>query len=56
MMQQAMQRVLVPTYIIISKTERLNNKAIDHRNCDPLTVSVGFLHTAFNIKDNFSKK
>lgn len=25
-------------------------------NCDPLTVSVGSLHTAFNIKDNFSKK
>lgn len=25
-------------------------------NCDQLTVSLGSLHTAFNIKDNFSKK
>lgn len=39
--------------ILKKKTRR--NKAIDHINCDPLTVD--FLHTAFNIKDfNFSKK
>lgn len=53
MTQQAMQQILVPR--LISKTEKIRNKAIDHRNCDPLTV--GFLHTAFNIKHfNFSKK
>lgn len=32
------------------------NKAIDHANCDPLTVSEGSLHTAFNIKHGFRKK
>lgn len=53
MTQQAMQHILVPT--LISKTKKIRSKAIDHRNCDPLTV--GFLHTAFNIKHfNFSKK
>lgn len=39
----------------IKKPRKKKDKAIDHMDCDPLTV--GFLHTALHIKDFiFNKK
>lgn len=41
--------------IFIKKLRKKKDKAIDHMDCDPLTV--GFLHTALHIKDFiFNKK
>lgn len=33
-----------------SKTRKIENKAIDHMNCDPLTVSVGFSAYSFEYQ------